>query len=89
MKITYLEFHAQLTGARLCDGHRWTGLNQEAALWQLFAFDDDGAQYLSPKARRLFRDVDLIDRRIYELDWGAKYKSDPGYYESDKGWVIQ
>ena len=89
MRISYKEFHAQLTGARLCDGHRWVKLNQEAALWQLFAFADDGAYYLSPKERRLFSEIDSLKREIYELDWGAKYKNNPGYFEPEEGWVIQ
>lgn len=46
MKISYADFHRQLLGARYCDEHRWTKLNQEACLFSIFAFDDTGAHYI-------------------------------------------
>lgn len=49
MKISYKEFCAQLTGARWADEQRWTALRMEACLWEQFAFDDDGATYLSQR----------------------------------------
>jgi len=88
MKISYKNFLAQLTGARLCDEHRWVGLNQERALWEIFAFDDDGAYYLNPQQRNVFRAVDFLDRKLSELDWGAEVKDDPNYHEP-KSFVIQ
>lgn len=74
MKISYREFHAQLLGARLCDEGRWTKLNQEACLWGMWAFGDDGVHYVPSSHRR-------------ESDWGDVTKM-PGYYEPE-GFVIQ
>jgi hypothetical protein len=30
-----------------------------------------------------------IWRRVNEPDWGEEYRKNPGYYEPEKGWVMQ
>ena len=78
MKITFKQFFAQLTGARYMDEYRWTNLQFEQSLWEMFSFDDTGATYLDAYARRA----------AAEPDWGAWVKSRPGYFEPE-GMVIQ
>ena len=52
MKITYNEFRRQLLGTRTVDAQLWASLNMEAALWEMFAFDDHGAIYVGHECRK-------------------------------------
>ena len=91
MKISYREFNSQLVGARLVDEHRWTNLNQEAALWEMFAFGNDGAYYLSPTEKGWLNAIDKIDQKMcvrFRNDWGARYRDNPSYFEPEE-FVIQ
>lgn len=96
MKLTHKQFLRQLQGARLCDRERWGQLDQEGALWQMFAFDDEGALWLDSRARKMQRGIEMCDRQLHfmlrggrekESDWGEQATASPGYVETD-GWII-
>lgn len=91
MTITLKQFFKQLAGARLSDRIRWGRLNQEAALWEMFAFSDDGAHWLDRRGRNLQRLIIACDAELHrQLSHGggaAKWdraKSLPGYVASDE-----
>ncbi len=94
MKLTHNQFLRQLQGARLCDRNRWGQLDQEGALWRMFAFDDEGATWLDAHGRKMQGAIEMCDRQLHftlrrrnERDWGAEVKSSPGYSETD-GWIV-
>ena len=81
--ISYDDFLAQVRGARALD-REWI----VESLFEQFAFGDDGAYYLSPEQRGVFRAIDFLDRKLSEIDWGAQVRKNPGYVEPLM-WVLQ
>lgn len=67
MTITIAQFLTQLRQANL-----WPALKIDKSLWELFAFDDDGAHYVSDYGRKCFAKGDALDHKLHRLFHGGE-----------------